>query len=305
MHPLRLNLDFYHPWTNNVGLYLARNSGLLKSQEIDLSISTFDPFRGDALDALLEGHCDFAISYPNRFLRRVELGHELVTLFALNQEPLECVVTRADADPRDWRTLLGKKIAFRRSERMPLMMEYFAQLQGLALDQFEVIEFFPNEPMGKDLASGEIDAMFGALMAWEGLLGPPEAVQSFNFANFSELGAAKYPAQVVVTTRANWEANPKVCNDFVKCCGGGYTQAYLDADATVQTALEAAPYFERATFEQSYELVKETWAVGEEWGKFDLAGVASYQQWLIDRGLLDQKVELEPLFIDWEKPPLG
>jgi hypothetical protein len=159
--------------------------------------------------------------------------------------------------------------------------------------------------MGKDLASGEIDAMFGALMAWEGLLGPPEAVQSFNFANFSELGAPKYPAQIVVTTVANWEANPKMCNDFVKCCGGGYTQAYLDSAAAIQTAFEASPYFERDTFARSYEFVKESWAVGEKWGKFNLSEIASYQQWLFDRGLLEQNLNLEPLFIDWEKPSLG
>ena len=50
---VRVMLEYFHPWPNSAGLYLAREKGWYSDAGLDVELVVHDPWRGDTLDHLL------------------------------------------------------------------------------------------------------------------------------------------------------------------------------------------------------------------------------------------------------------
>lgn len=297
----RLQLDFYHPWTNSVGFFWLRERGLrgAPSPFPALDIRVQDAFRGDALDALAEDRADLGISYPNRVLQRVADGLDLVVLAALNQAPLESVTVLESQPLSTFADLSGKRIGFRQSLRMPHLIDKLATKAGLSKDEYEKVEFFPVEPMPYDLVEGRIDAMFGALWAWEGLQGKQEGVPVKGI-NIADLGAPRYPAQVLVTTRAHLEAQPELVN-FAEALGAAYSEVVANPEEAIDLMHEAVPFFRRELIAASFEELVPLWNAGSHWGKVNAEPMREYSSWLQSVDLQSRPVEFDQIFLTWSE----
>jgi NitT/TauT family transport system substrate-binding protein len=97
---LALALEYFHPWPNSAGFYLARERGWYADAGIDLEIRCIDPARGDTLEHVLRSDADLGVVPSNRLLVRREAGQPLVGIAAVNQRGLETVRTRADRGGR-------------------------------------------------------------------------------------------------------------------------------------------------------------------------------------------------------------
>ncbi len=75
MKRVTLMLEYFHPWTNSVGFYLARERGWYADSGIDLEVRLFDPPRGDTLAHLARNEIDFGV-FPTAtiFCRAIPFG---------------------------------------------------------------------------------------------------------------------------------------------------------------------------------------------------------------------------------------
>ncbi|MGH7290130.1 MAG: ABC transporter substrate-binding protein, partial [Myxococcota bacterium] len=86
---LSLALEYFHPWPNSAGFYVARHHGWYADAGIELQIRTVDPGIGDGLEHLERQLVDLAVFPTNRLLVRVDGGQQLRALRAINQRGLE------------------------------------------------------------------------------------------------------------------------------------------------------------------------------------------------------------------------
>lgn len=289
--PLRILLDFYHPWSHHAPLFAARAQGFWAGLGQEVEIACGDPFRGDALAYLERGEVDFGLSYPNRLMARVAEGADLVALCALTDRPLESITWREERGFTRPRDLEGQRVGYRRSARMTALLNHLVEKDGGDPQRVNHVVMYPAEPMPSDLESGEIDAMFGALWAWEGLHGPVMHGLRLAHAEVHEWGAPRYNAQVLVARRATAERFGLAVVDGWR---NGVTWVQNHEPAALELMEEAAPYFAPALLMASLETMREVWGDGS----FRRADLEVYHRWLLSVGLVARPVDLDATF--WE-----
>lgn len=289
--PLRILLDFYHPWPHHAPLFAARAQGFWSDLNQDVEIACGDPFRGDALAYLERGEVDFGLSYPNRLMARVAEGADLVAVCALADRPLESITWREERGLSRPRDLEGQRVGYRRSARMTALLNHLVKQDGGDPNQVEHVVMYPAEPMPSDLESGAIDAMFGALWAWEGLHGPVMHGLRLAHAEVHEWGAPRYNAQVLVARRATAERHGY---NVVKGWKKGVEWVRHQEPLALELMQEAAPYFDPALQMASLATMMELWGDGT----FRRADLNVYHGWLLDVGLVARPVDLDATFLE-------
>ena len=97
MFALRVMLEYFHPWPNSAGFYLARERGWYRDAGLDVELVVHDPYHGDTLDHLERGAAAFGVFPSNRLLVRRELGQPLIGVAAINHRGLESIQTLTDS----------------------------------------------------------------------------------------------------------------------------------------------------------------------------------------------------------------
>ena len=65
MRKISLALEYFHPWPNSAGFYVAREQGWYAQAGIDLELRVVDHGRGDALAHLDRGDVDLGVFPSN------------------------------------------------------------------------------------------------------------------------------------------------------------------------------------------------------------------------------------------------
>lgn len=294
---IRILLDFYHPWPCNAPFFMARHLGFFAERGLDVELACGDPFRGDALAHLERGEVAFGVSYPNRLMARVAAGAPLRSVAALCARPMESLVTPAGRPVRRAAALEGRRVGYRRSDRMTALLDHLVALDGGDPARVEHVVLYPSEPMPRDLRAGRFDAMFGALWAWEGLYGAVLEGDDLVHVEVDALGAPSYNAQVLVTRT---DVAPSLVEAVVTALHRGALAAAADLDVTTALMVEAAPYFPPELHRASLEWLVATWGVPDAWGRHDGAALEAYMRWLVGAGLVVSPVAIDRVFADPE-----
>lgn len=292
---VRILLDFYHPWPNNAPLFVARKLGFFAERGLDVELACGDAFRGDALAHLERGEVHFGLSYPNRLMARVASGAPLKSVAAVCARPMESLVTPVESAVERASDLEGRRVGYRRSDRMTALLNHLVELDGGDPSTVRHVVLYPQEPMPSDLREGRIDAMFGALWAWEGLHGPVLAGDRLFHVEVDGLGAPTYNAQVLA---ARSDVDPSVAQAVVAAVAKGAVAVAADVDMATDLMFEAAPYFPRSLIRASLDWVVDNWGLPHDWGRHNRPELAAYRDWLLETGLVAAPVDLDEVFVD-------
>jgi NitT/TauT family transport system substrate-binding protein len=274
---------------------MARAGGAYREAGLEVEFVCPDVGVGDGLDYLLTGRCDFAVSYPNRLMARVSAGAGLRSVAALDQRPMESLVTLAGRPVARAAGLEGLRVAHRRSPRLDALLTFLVSKDGGDPGKVERIVLYPEEPMPERLAEGEFDAAFGALWAWEGLHGPVLGGLDLCHREVDGLGAPAYPAQVLATG----SRDQGLVGSFVEATRRGAARAAAAREETVSVLHEAAPFLPRGLLAASLDAVVPLWG-GEGWGAHPRRPLQEYRDWLAGVGLLQGPVDTDQTFVDPE-----
>lgn len=295
MKTVRLCLDYYHPWPNNAPVFMARHRGFFEDEGIEIELIYADPFLGDGLFYLETNRTDLAVSYPNRLMTRVANGAPLQSIAALNERPMESLVWRDSVPIHRARDLEGKRVGYRRSERLTAMLNALVELDGGDPKLVEHVECYPAEPMPEDLRDGVFDVMFGALWAWEGLHGPILDSLCLRHCEVDQCGIPPYNAQVLVVRQPYPE---ETLRKFVRALEKGAYAVANNLQEAGSLMHSAAPYFSSSLHRASLEWVSKNWNLHAGWGQHNFPALREYSQWLQQNGLLKEDVSLESIFRD-------
>lgn len=279
-------LEYFHPWPNSAGFYLARERGWYQEHGLDVALLVPDPWRGDSLAHLLRGDCDLAVFPSNRLLVRRGDGEPLRAIAAINQCGLEAIQTLADSGIARPRELAGRRLAMNPTPRGLAMVRHLVEHDGGDPDAVVIVDAGTRELRPEDLDAGIADASFGGYWAWEALMDSRIDPARRVTWPVADLGAPAYHSYLLGAHERTLAEAPQPMRDFLAATARGFLAAAADPLAALDAYERATPYFPRALLAASLQAIAPTWLHEGRWGTIRRPLLQGYAQWLAQHGVL-------------------
>ncbi|CAN5297532.1 MAG: ABC transporter substrate-binding protein [Chloroflexia bacterium] len=284
-----LALDWY-PNANHAGLYLAQDRGYFEGANLALDIYTpADP--AAALQTVGAGRDTFGISYHSEILFAREQEVPVVSVAALVQHPLNCLMMLADSDIETPSDLVGRVVGTAGLPSDDAYLQTMLEEDGASIDDVEVVN------VGFDLLpavlSGRADAVIGSYWTHETILAERQG-SPVRYLRVEEWGVPDYYELIVAAGEDTIAEQGDAISVFLGALQQGYTDAIADPDAALEVLLAASPDLDAGVEREGLELLMPLWTsdgdvtfgtqTEERWDAFG--------SWMKEQRLLAEDVEI-------------
>jgi putative hydroxymethylpyrimidine transport system substrate-binding protein len=280
-----LMLEYFHPWPNSAGFYLARERGWYQAEGLDVEIRVFDPVRGDTLAHLLRDEVHFGVFPSNRLLVRRESAAPLIGIAAINHGGLETIQTVKQSGITRPRELAGRRLAMGPTPRGIAMVNHLVASDGGNPEAVIIVDNRGREFTVDDIAAGEFDATFGGYWAWDALFGTLPESERITW-RVDDIGAPPYHSYLLGTQESLVQNQPELVRRFLSATARGYLAAIADPAAALAAMERVTPYFPRPILKRSIDLISASWTYEGRWGEQRAGLLAPYAEWLHRHGIL-------------------
>jgi len=277
--------EYFHPWPNSAGFYLARAAGWYAEVGIDLEMLLPDPGVGDALEYVHRGRADLAVFPSSRLLQRRDAGQALVAVAAVNQRGLETVRTLPGTGAGSLRDLAGRRVGLNPTPRGRAIVRDLVARDGGDTDAVELVDLGARELTTDEIAEGGVDATYGSYWAWDNLRDEPGPDGEVTWAVDEHLGVG-YHSYLLGMAESWRDAEPGLVEAFVQATARGFEAAAADPDRVADLYEHVTPYFPRRLLRRSAELVATSWLHEGAWGAMREEQLAPYAAWMARHGLV-------------------
>jgi putative hydroxymethylpyrimidine transport system substrate-binding protein len=282
-------LDWY-PNANHAGIYMAQDRGHFEAAGLDVDIVVpSDPTT--VLQTVGAGRDTFGISYHSEVLFARGQDVPAVSVAALVQHPLNCLMVLADSGIESPADLAGKSIANAGLPADEAFVQTILEDSGLSLDDVEMVN------VGYDLLpavlSGQADAAIGVYWTHETILAEQQGFEVRYF-RIEEWGVPDYYELVLVSGESTIADRDDVVRGMLGALQQGYADALADPDAALDLLIAASPELVRDVERAGLDLLMPVWTdngavafgtqTDDRWTAFGA--------WLKERGLLDDGVDI-------------
>jgi len=286
MQQLRIMLEYFHPWPNSAGFYLARERGWYADAGLEVELCVPDPERGDSLEHLLTGAVDLAVFPSNRLLVRRDLGQPLKGVAAINHDGLEAFQTLREFNIQRPRDLMGKRLAMNPTPRGLAMVRDLVRQDGGDPDAVVIVDAGARELRPEELEAGHADASFGGYWAWEALMDSPVDTARRVVHRVSQWGAPAYHSYLL-GAREDWIAtHTDTLRAFLAATVRGFESVAAHPQQARAAYERVIPYFPGALIERSLQHIAPTWLHQGRFGQQRQALLEPYAHWLHAHGIL-------------------
>lgn len=284
-----LALDWY-PNANHAGLYIAQDRGYF--EEAGLSVDIYVPADpAAALQTVGAGRDTFGISYHSEILFARQQEVPVVSVAALVQHPLNCLMMLAESDIHRPSDLVGKTVGSAGLPSDDAYLKTMLEEDGASLDDVEIVN------VGFDLLpavlSGSVDAVIGTYWTHETILAEEQGTP-VRYLRVEEWGVPDYYELIVAAGESTIEEQGDAISAFLGATQQGYRDAIADPDAAIEILLAASPELDADVERQGLDLLAPLWTsdgtvpfgtqTPERWNAFG--------RWMKEEGLLDDDVDI-------------
>ncbi|MCC6792719.1 MAG: ABC transporter substrate-binding protein [Thermomicrobiales bacterium] len=287
-----LALDWY-PNANHAGLYVAEANGAFAAAGLEVDVYTpSDPTV--VLQTVGAGQDTFGISYQTDLLLARAQGVPVVSIAALVQHPLICVMAleaKQISRPAD---LVGKTVAYPGIPSQEAYLATMLETDGHSLDDINLVNVEFN--LLPAVISGQADAAMGAYWTHETILAEREG-HPVTEMRVEEWGVPDFYELVLVASEQTVAERPEVVRAFLSAVQQGYDAAIADPAAAIETLTSAYPETDREVEEQGIELLIPVWTDGvPAFGTQTAERWSSYADWMKSRGLIPAELDADAAF---------
>jgi putative hydroxymethylpyrimidine transport system substrate-binding protein len=288
-----LALDWY-PNANHAGLYVAQDRGYFTEAGLEVEIFTpADPTT--VLQTVGAGRDTFGITYQNDVLQARSQDVPVVSVAALVQHPLNCLMVLEESPVQTPADLAGKTVAIAGLPSDEAFLDTMLRNDGASIDDVEVVN------VGYDLMpavlSERADAVIGVYWTHETILAEQQG-SPVRYLRVEEWGVPDYYELVLVTGEAVLSDQEDTVRALLGAMQRGYTDAMADLDGALDLLLAASPDLEREVEREGLDLLAPVWTdngtvafgtqTSERW--------SSYATWAKEHGLLAEDVDEQAAF---------
>lgn len=286
----KIMVGYFYPWTNDAGIYLARERGYYRDEGIEVEVAAGDPGIGDTLKYLSEGTVDFGIFPTNRLLVLREKIPNVIAIAAINQRGMETIYTVKGKGIGSIADLKGKTIALNPTPRGLAMVRHLTQANGINPDSLSFYDSGSKEYTAAEIRnSSDFDATFGSYWAWDILLDDSLPDEERIYWPVDEIGAPKYHSYLLGTTEKHANEDSSYVTGFLRATARGYSDLAADPLAAVELHGKYTPYLSEKTVIKSLPLISGTWLYDNRWGVIREDYMHEYSDWLYENRILKDK----------------
>jgi putative hydroxymethylpyrimidine transport system substrate-binding protein len=251
---IKVALDWY-PNANHAGLFLAKERGYFEDAGLDVEFYTpADPTT--VLQTVGAGRDDFGISYQTDILLAREQGVPVVSVAALVQHPLLCVMATKDQHITRPHDLVGKTVGYPGIPSQEAFLSTMLAADGASLDDVNLVN------VGFDLVpaaiSGRANAVMGAYWTHETILAEREG-HPVDIMRVEDWGVPDYYELVLTANEKTVHDRPEVVTAFLGAVQRGYQDAIADQPAALDALQKDYPDMDRDVETQGLALLAPEW----------------------------------------------
>lgn len=281
-------LDWF-PNANHAGLFMARDKGNFTRANLQVDLYTpSDPTV--VLQTVGAGRDTFGISYQTDLLLARSQDVPVVSVAALVQHPLVCVMSLKSAGITRPGDLAGKTVAYPGIPSQEAFLAAMLESDGKELADVTLINVEFN--LLPALISGQAQAVMGAYRTHETILAEREGYP-VDILRVEEWGVPDFYELVLVASEETATRRPEMVTAFLSAMREGYLAAIADPAAALQTLVDAFPETDEEVERAGLELLIPLWLdetgdVGvqteERWN--------AYANWMVARGLIASSLDI-------------
>ena len=281
-------LEYFHPWPNSAGFYVARQNEHYRQAGLEVVFTTFDRYWGGSEDHLLRGDVVFALSPSKRVVTRYEQGVPLRGIALINHRSFEAIQTLRSKGITRPRDLAGKRVSLHPTKKGVAMLRHIVRQDGGDADSVLIIDSGERQLQPEELQSGIADATYGGYWAWEALMSSSVPAEDRLVWKADEIGAPVQPGYVLTAHEETLRKNPAMVRAFLAATEQGYRDAAADPDSAAAVYEQVAPYFDTELIKASLSAVTPTWFHDNLWGQQRIERAQPYIDWLTSHNIISR-----------------
>ena len=288
-----LALDWY-PNANHAGIYMALDRGYFEDAGLDVEVFTpADPTT--VLQTVGAGRDTFGISYQNDVLQARSQDVPVVSIAALVQHPLNCLMVLASSDIESPADLKGKTVAMAGVPSDEAILATMLASAGLTMKDVEVVN------VGYDLMpavlSGRADAVIGVYWTHETILAEQEG-NPVRYFRVEDYGVPDHYELVLVAGDKTVSDQEDVVIAMNGALRRGYDDAAADLDGALALLKQASEDLDTDVERKGLDLLAPMWTDDGKvaWGTQTAEKWEAYTAWAIEQGFLDAGTDADKAF---------
>lgn len=289
MVDLTLHLDSSRHWANQAGYLMAQEKNFYQEEGINLRIRAADPQGAgsgadDSLHRLSRGEVDVACNHPQRLMRHVELGDDVLSVAAVNDSGFESLIFDNRRPVTKMLDLEGNRVSTPPSARVQHMLRTVMEQHGADPDRVEFVERDGGQQDPLQIQNGRFDAVWGGYWAWDGVLSQLECDQ-IDWYTAPELGAPDIHHSVLAVRGEVAREYPELIRAFLRATFRGFTAAAKAPEIAAAGMARIEPRYSPEALAAAISASASTWNL-QGWGSHDMSLVGDYATWLVREGFL-------------------
>ncbi len=293
MQDVTVLLDWV-PNTNHTGLYAALEEGYFAEEGLNVEI--IQPSEGGSADLIAAGQADFGISYQEQvtYARTGEADLPIVAIAAVIQHNTSGFASPADKGIETPADFEGKKYGGWGSPVEEAMLRSMMEAEGADFDELEMVnigamDFFAS-------VAEHVDFTW-IYYGWDGVAAEQKGMD-LNFILLQDFDEdLDFYTPVIIASEDLLERDPGLAEAFLRATSKGYNFAIENPEEAVGHLLTHAPEIDATIALASQEYLAEEYARGvDRWGEMEASTWANYADWLYERGLIAEPLDVEEAF---------
>jgi len=282
------------PNTNHTGMYVALDKGYYKEEGLDVEI--IQPTEGGSADLIAAGQGDFGISYQEQvtYARTAKNPLPVKAIAAIIQHNTSGFASPKEKGIESPKDFEGKTYGGWGSPVEKAMIKALMEKEGADFSKVDMVDIGAAD----FFASVKKDVDFTWIYyGWDGV--KSELINfPINFIKLQDVDPnLDFYTPVIIASEDTLNDKPELAKKFLMATDKGYKFAIDSPEEAANVLLKYAPEIDKdlAVASQKY-LAKEYIADADRWGEMKSEIWKNYANWMYERGLLENKLDVEEAF---------
>jgi len=290
---ITLILDWV-PNTNHTGLYVAKNLGFYEAEGLEVDI--IQPSEGGSADLIAAGQGEFGISYQEQVTYAVTARNPLpVTAIAAilqhNTSGFASPREKGIESPSDFE---GRRYGGWGSPMEISTIEGLMAAEGADPSKVEVVDIGAMDFFAATASHVDFTWIY---YGWDGVASELRNLP-INFILLQDIdNTLDFYTPVLIAENSYLESHPDIARAFLRATEKGYRYAIENPDEAAAELLKDIPEIDEDLARASVAYLGDFYQdPGEAWGVMDESVWVNYSQWMFDRGLLENPLEVSEAY---------
>jgi putative hydroxymethylpyrimidine transport system substrate-binding protein len=282
---LTLILDWF-PNVDHLPIYVARHRGFFAAEGLEIEIIS-PSATSDALKLAASGTVELAVSYEPQTIIAAARGLDVVVIGRLIEHPLTTLLFLKGRGIRVPQDLAGKKIGYTVPGLMDVLLDAFAQLNGI--QQYEAINV--GFAIVQSLTAGKVDAVMGPFKTYETVTMANKGYDVGYF-ELEQWGIPDYDELIFVTSKKTLKKKQAAIRAFRRVIARAIDDVRQRPDAALKNYFKEVPEADRKIETEAFQLTLPYYATRQ---KLDQKRWQQFADFALQYGLIEKEVAVSDL----------